>query len=439
MKTIVILVIAAGLGAAGSYWLVSQRAETRLAQERTALESKWEVEKVHLEQEIKNAKMRPVKSDRPLPAALAPAAPIAGKSPEQILARLKELRVSGKSASRAQAVRQVIYHLQALSEGGENSLPVIREFLGRFEDVSYTPELLEDTASGTSTKRPVLPGTPAQSTVQLDFVLPPSLRLGLVDVLKEIGGPSAEGILAEMLGSTGRAVELAYVAHALQELAPDRYKEVAVSAAKDLLANPSSAKGGDRLDENAKGYLYYVLAMYNDPAVANVAQALLINAEGHLDRKALAYVAGNLKEMAVPALYQAFNDPRLTNLWEKATLAGQALAYAGKNPQADELFKTMVANESAPSWMRAMTIQTLAGNTFFGGTTPSNPAEIQARIGLINSLPETADPALAKAKTEALQRLNNHLNGETPAAPESEPAAAEPVKSDSGVTLPGAK
>ena len=40
--------------------------------------------------------------------------------------------------------------------------------------------------------------------VPLEFETPPSLRVGLIDILAEIGGSEAEAAIANVLASTGR-------------------------------------------------------------------------------------------------------------------------------------------------------------------------------------------------------------------------------------------
>jgi hypothetical protein len=259
-----------------------------------------------------------------------------------------------------------------------------------------------------------LPGPAAaiQGTARLDGLLPPSLRLGVVQVLREIGGDQAEQALAEMLSTSGRGVEVAYVARVLQEIAPNKYRDVAIAAAKDLLANPPPIDRPNRLDDNAKSYLYGVLSMYGDQTFANTAQGLLVTQDGRVDRTALNYLTGTLKDEAVPALYQAFKDNRVTNLWERASLATQILSYAGGNAQANDIFKELVSNDAMPSWLKTTAIQTVAGGQgpFFGGTAPTDPTQIKARIDLLNSLPDLSDERLARARLEALQKLTDSLN-----------------------------
>jgi hypothetical protein len=249
---------------------------------------------------------------------------------------------------------------------------------------------------------------------RLDTLLPPSLRLGLVQVLHQIGSDQAEQILAEMLTTSGRGVEVAYVARVLQEMVPNKYRDVAIAAAKDLLANPPAIDRPNRLDENAKSFLYGVLSMYNDSSFGGTAQGLLVTADGHIDRTALNYLTSTLKDDSVPALYQAFKDSRLTNLWERASLASQIASYAGTSPQANDAIKEVLSNESLPSWLRATAIQTVAGGggAMFGGSAPGDPTQIQARIDLLSSIPDSSDERLTRARNDALQKLRDSLSAD---------------------------
>jgi hypothetical protein len=338
-------------------------------------------------------------------------------SAQEILDRLKKTKVLGGEL-RVPSIRHIIHQLESLADLGPDALPAIREFLSKFEDVDYSEGRDDDKdpmrdmdSKGRAGLTATLPG---RTIPRLDTILPPSLRLGLVQILREMGGDQGEQILAEMLSTSGRGVEIAYVAKALQEMVPNKYRDVAVAAAKDLLANPPSIDRPNRLDENAKNFLYGVLSMYNDPTFASSAQNLLITTDGRVDRTALTYLTGTMKEEAVPALYQAFKDARVTNIWERAALATQIFSYAGASQQANDIFREMVSNESLPTWLRATAIQTVAGGrgTFFGGVAPADPSQIKARIDLLNSLPDISDERLARARNEALAQLNDHLAAE---------------------------
>jgi hypothetical protein len=205
---------------------------------------------------------------------------------------------------------------------------------------------------------------------------------------------------------------VAYVARVLQELAPNKYREIAVAAAKDLLANPPAIEKPTRLDEGARNYLYSVLSMYKDPSFAPIAQDYLVGDDGRIDRTSLEYLTSTMKGDSVPALYQALRDDRVTNLWERAALTAQISNYAGTNPQADDIFKGLVNDQSLPLWLRASAIQGLVGGRSQSpNQQTADPAQIKARIVLLNSLDEFQDERLARVQQEVLRKLSERLDG----------------------------
>lgn len=399
--------VALGLAVLATYLAVSKQKAAQFSRERDLLKASWEAERAELENALKAAKRRP---SSPGTASTEPVQ--ARGSAQELLDKLRKTKVS-PGEHRLQSVRLVVHYLESLAELGTEALPGIRDFLSKFEDVDYSGEAHDEDKEGHADGKDravALPGMPNRAA-QVESILPPSLRLGLVQVLKEIGGEPAEQVLSEMLTTSGRGVEIAYVAKALQEIAPNKYRDIAIAAAKDLLANPPAIDRPNRLDDNAKNFLYGVLSMYNDQSFATVAQSLLVTQDGRVDRTALTYLTGTLNEEAVPALYQAFKDNRLTNMWERASLATQILSYTGNNQQANDIFKEVVGNETLPSWLRATAIQSVAGGRgqFFGGLAPSDPNQIKARIELLNSMPDISDERLARARTEAIQKLSDSL------------------------------
>ena len=293
----------------------------------------------------------------------------------------------------------------------------MREFLAKFEDVEYSSEphddekeLGRDLGSEAGTRR--ASGGPPRPDAAAGHdsctFAPPGACSGPQGNGRRPGGAGLGGNAARRAAA---GVEIAYVVKALQELVPNKYRDVAIAAAKDLLANPPAIDRPNRLDENAKNYLYGVLSMYNDQSFATVAQSLLVTQDGRVDRTALSYLTGTLKEEAVPALYQAFKDSRVTNMWERASLVTQIFSYAGSNSQANDVLKEVVNNETLPSWLRATAIQAVAGGrgAFFGGPSPTDLTQIKARIDLLNSLPEITDERLARARIEAIQKLSETL------------------------------
>jgi hypothetical protein len=419
MKILFALCAAVGLTLLATYLLVSHQRAAQYARERDLLRSGWDAERAELEAALKAAKQRSGSSRAVV------SEPGTGKSAaHDILERLKKTKVL-TGEHRVVSIRHIVHQLESLVDLGPEALPAIREFLAKFEDVDYSGDPHDDekdpsrdldskAAERSGTATATAAAGAGRNLPRLDSFLPPSLRLGLVQMLMEMGGEQAEQILVEMLSTSGRGVEVAYVAKALQEMVPNKYRDVAVAAAKDLLANPPTIDRPNRLDENAKNFLYGVLTMYNDPTFAASAQNLLVTQDGRVDRTALTYLTGTMKEEAVPALYQAFKDNRVTNMWERAALATQILSYTGNSQQANDIFKEMVNNESLPTWLRATAIQTVAGGrgTFFGGAAATDPAQLKARLDLLNSLPEIADERLARARNEAIQKLNENLSAE---------------------------
>jgi hypothetical protein len=259
---------------------------------------------------------------------------------------------------------------------GPEALPVIHDFLKQNKDVDYVGDVLNE--SGERARS----GFSSRYVARTDFLVPPSLRLGLVDVLDQIEGEGAEAILAETLDTTGRAVEVAYIARLLEETNPGKYKDNALKAAKDLLANPPSIDQPNRLDENARAYLYQVLAMYKDTSFAQTAQEQLISADGRLDRQALGYLSNVLKEAGVPALCAAYKDTRFTNQSERSQLLSAILQFTGPSPSANEFFKQVITDETVPAAIRSLAISGLAGGS--GRDKPEDPQLIQSRLTLLH-------------------------------------------------------
>ena len=84
--------------------------------------------------------------------------------------------------------------------------------------------------------------------VPMEFEYPPSLRIGLIDILAEIGGPNAQDAIAEVLNSSGRGFEVAYSANKLRSmLGRDAYRDEALNAAHDLLTTPIEIVGGNNI------------------------------------------------------------------------------------------------------------------------------------------------------------------------------------------------
>src|SRR4051812_7604147 len=224
----------------------ARRLEQRLAHERAV----WSSERAALEEALDRG---------PAPLALPPRLPAATSTapgPREIIARLQALPAGGATGT----LRQAVYWLEELTRVGPAALPAIQDFLATQRDRDLDVGWLERGRGW----RDTLPG---------DFVAPPSLRLGIFDVARRIGGHEAEELLGVALSVTERGLELAFLTRLLHEAAPGRYREVAVTAARQLLASPASPPGGSPLDANHRAHLYTVLAFYGDGSFASQAEA----------------------------------------------------------------------------------------------------------------------------------------------------------------------
>ena len=430
MKTLLIVLAAAGV-AFGSAWFVASSqssANTKLA--LAAAQEKFQADKVALEAALAEARNQPVSASSGIAAPAAPRGK-ARLTAKEILEKLVAIR-PGAGAARNRNIRLVVFHLESLAECNSEAIPVISEFFAQNQDIDYTTEdVVEDpnaapadanTQQGNNGGRNGRNGRNNNNgggrggnnnngiwsfrrggELRTDFVLPPSLRLGLVDVLKTIGTEPAEKVLASLLETSGRGIEIDYVAKVLQEMTPDKYRELALSAAKELLTHPPTIDSPNRLDELSAGYLFDVLKMYNDTSFAAAAQNMLIGADGRIDRNALNYLNSVLKDQAIPSLYAAYLNPGLTNQGDKMQLGRDILGYVGNNPTANKMLTDVVADPNLDSRVKMMAVASVAGFNFGpggGNNDTTTAADYQARVPVLNNL-------LASTQDEQLQQMLN--------------------------------
>lgn len=219
------------------------------------------------------------------------------------------------SAGQPRSARPVISLLEKLAAVGPEALPAIKRFFASGRDVAY------ETANGRGARD--ISGLAAG-------LVPVSLRFGLFDVVRQIGGEEAEAILGEALSQTGRGIEVAYLANLLEELSPGKYRDAAVAAVKNLL--PQTAAGLER------DYLFSVLRRFGDDSYVATAQAQLVQPDGKVDRSALKYVQQTLGEKSIALAAQTLKDTRVVDADSREALARVALNYVGANDEALTLF-----------------------------------------------------------------------------------------------------
>ena len=383
-RKIALLMGAALFGFAGAYVHFAIKAD-RTKAEAAAREAELAAKIALLETQLDGTRNRqpeivlPELSPVPLAAK--------GETAEEILQRLKSMQPTADSTRRA---RRAIHELEKLIDLGPAALPALKEFL----------------ASGTDARYGQLRSFP-NGRIPMSFSMPPTLRLGLLEAVHEIGGEPAEEIFSEVLKNSAQASELAYVTYALQELVPGKYRETIIATARDALSRRSDASTPDRkLDRE---YLFGILAFYGDPSYVATAQNQLVLPDGKIDKSAINYLQGVLGEASLPLVQQTWQDARIAPD-QKEPLARVALTYAGANPQADQFYQAAINDAGLSAKQRKNLIEDL-NETGFANPAHLTDADlplIQKRIGLIEQLaPGAMDKVNADAFQEAYKDLLN--------------------------------
>src|SRR5262249_24532715 len=89
-----------------------------------------------------------------------------------------------------------------------------------------------------------------------------SMRLALIDALQQIGGADAIATSAQILSSTTDPREIANLTRGLEQMAPEQYREAAVSAARSALGVAQRNLGA-----NDVAPLFELLQRYGGAAV----------------------------------------------------------------------------------------------------------------------------------------------------------------------------
>lgn len=352
MKRLTIFLLVAGLGCGTGAVLVGRQQAARYARALESQRAAWGAEKAELEVALEQARARRTSvSALPRQAEQVPAPVVF--NPEELLQKLAALRIA-PGAGQGRPLRPVVALLDQLAQGGSSALPAIRQFLASGQDVAYD-------APGGKGSRDV--------KALAGALAPASLRFGLFDVLRQIGGPDAEAILTEAMDATGRGLELAYLTEILEQMAPGKYKDAALAAAQGLLARAG-------LPSADRDYLFGILRRFNDPSYVVTAQAQLVQADGRVDRGALRYLQQSMGEQSIPLAAQLYKDPRITEADSREPLARVALAYVGANPQAAEVFHTAVLDQTLKPDHRRELVEDLNQDGLANEKNPT-PADLQ--------------------------------------------------------------
>jgi len=401
MKRALVMLLVGGVCFAAGGLLVFKKLALQHAAQLGEQQAAWANERAELESALAQARAE----SRVAPATpIAASAPVivlttnvAARNPREILAELQTLRTApGMDTSRI--FRRAVYLLEGLRSCGAAALPAIREFLAQTQDVDWD-------LSGFA-------GRWARDRAPLDFVVAPTLRFGLFNVLRQIGLPEAENILSEVLSRSVRGAEVSYLAQALQSLAPDKYREQALGLARALLAS-APIQSTHPLDRNHRDFLFGVLSLFGDASFAAAAQQQVVRADNQVDRSALKYLQQTLGPQAVPIAAQLYQNPGLTNAEAKEPLARVALTFAGADAQANAFYVQAINDPALTRSHRKNLIEDLneAGFTDLKNLSERDLPLIQNRMSLIEQLaPTPLDEANAAAFREAYKDLVNMRN-----------------------------
>jgi hypothetical protein len=418
MNKIVILLLVAATGF-GAAWLMSSRKLNSIRAEQAQREAAWLAEKSRLESslsrleadlETARSHQTPGVSASPggsaphLVSSARPAAPTPSVAAQDLMSRLTALSVEA-STNKSRNYRQIIAQLENLAALGPAAVPAIREFLQQNQDAVFQTEG-PPPGKGPKWKQDTAP--------------PPSLRSGLIDTLKRIGGPEAEQLLAETLSSTGRGYEVLSIARALEEIAPGKYRDSVLATAQSLLANTPTGEQPTRLDQHSREYLYDALRQFGDATTLAQVAGQVVTANGTVDEAAISLLERGAAQDTLPIIYQALQDPRITDPKQREPLLELAMNHVGADAQAGELFMNVMQSPDVSTQLQQKALRHLAGEGLENedAPTPRDVQVLQSRLQYLDAIkPSLGDPKLAAEWEKARSRIAGRLAPPQPKSP----------------------
>ena len=234
--------------------------------------------------------------------------------------------------------------------------------------------------------------------------VPPSTRLGLADVLRDIGTSESIGLLSQVLPTALSASEATYIARILLSLDPELFRNISITTARNMLNDTSLARDDKR-------ELLSLLIELHDTEMAQVLANQLM-ADGKMDRDILDFLQKTLGEDAMPLIHSIFGNPELT-MADRADLIRVAMNYVGSNEQATDIFSRSIQSEVVGTPSRDMLVLGLTGMNERGGPPPDLPPDVaQSRLTLLNSLEQEYGQTrgMASAFSTAREQLEYSLN-----------------------------
>ena len=157
-------------------------------------------------------------------------------------------RLSNLNSDSKKKLREAFFCFQGLVEEGEKAIPAIRDYFTTGENVV----LIENTGGfrgrgpGNRNGRGRNNNFNNNNTGTANTDLPSTTRIGLIDVLNDIGGKDAINLLGQILPTTLNAQELSYLSTILQSIDSNIFVNTTITTARNLLANTSITEGDKR-------------------------------------------------------------------------------------------------------------------------------------------------------------------------------------------------
>jgi hypothetical protein len=333
-----------------------------------------------------NAPRRPQRAPAPLADQTPPEA-VPLSAAQEVIARVgqPDFFTGGVSPQKAEELKR---SFKQLVDEGAAAVPAIREYLDRFQDVDF-----DSVGAGK----------------QVGYS---SLRIGMLDALRQIGTPEAMELSLQTLQTTGDPQEIGFLAKGLeQQLPPDQFRSVVLAAASDTLAQAL----GDQWNGRNVTPLFEVLQKYGDEGVVG----LLEKASGKWNFYATLALAGMPDGVGIPALVRMAQDQASAAVGN-GDLALRPLAQAAMQfPEARAILLEQARLNQVPEKAWPGIAASLAGNyiqygnRLFGNTAPPvawSKEQIELRLDLIGQMiAATTSPAgkqvLQNAHAQTLSRL----------------------------------
>ncbi len=336
-----------------------------------------------------------------------------GRSPEELIENLKTVEANSPEFIQ----RRSVHYLESLVDLGPKSVGPIGTFLAERVDREYLTTRQSLTLNG----RPVSAAEQVRRAISnplpkpnLNFVSPPSLRLGCFTVLLQIGGPEAEKVLLDVLKKTASGAEVAWLDEILDRLNPGTHRDKVLEAARAVLKLGRATDETSLLDRQSKRYLLAVLIRHRDLSVLTHFLANLVDAEGRLDPLAFRYLLDSQVTGGLDTLREVYRT-RMTDADERRIVRSRLLRYVGTEPGMDTFYKeTFQAAIAGRDGMTSRDVSTALLSLSFspipGQRLSNNPALIRNRLHIIDGLKRMiSDPQLQKRIHSTERTLNRML------------------------------